>query len=170
MPTRAERYAHRIEAQAEALFRRIVLAPPGSWHRREPGGWSPAITVAHICEFLPYWSSRLSLFAANPGSSWGRPEDDPDRLAGIEPGALLEPPAACERLHRVAAAASAAVRALPGEALGVPLQHVSGDPALGTLEALVERALCGHLESHHAQLRRLLARPPFPAPPPRVGG
>lgn len=157
----AERCAHRIEAQAEALFRRILLAPPSAWHRRRPGDWSPAMTVAHICEFLPYWASRLPVLAVSPGATWGRDEDDPDRVAGIGLGATLEPPAACERLHRAAEAASAAIRSLTDEQLTVPLRHTSGDPARGTLAGLIEHALCAHLEAHHAQLLRIFHA--FPA-------
>ncbi|WP_336624114.1 DinB family protein [Tepidiforma sp.] len=146
-----------MEAQAEALRRRIVLAPPGAWQRSGPGGWSPAMVVGHICEFLPYWASRAVVLAANPGASWGREEDDPDRSAGIQFGASLDQPTACERLDRAAAAASAAIRELTPAQLAVPLQFTGGDPARNSVAGLVEHALCRHLESHHAQLRRLLA-------------
>jgi uncharacterized damage-inducible protein DinB len=158
VPSHAERYAHRLEAQAEALLRRIVLAPPGAWHRQPPdGGWSPAQVVAHICEFVPFWATRAATLATTPGATWGRQEDDPERLAGVVLGESLEPDAACGLLHRVVSDASAALRSLTDDQLAVPLRYALGDPARDSVAGLIEHALCRHLEGHHAQLRRLLS-------------
>ena len=155
-PSAATGCAVRVEAQAEALLRLVVLAPDGAWVRHpSPGDWSAAEITGHVVEMLTYWTVRVPDLVANPGSGYGRDPDDPDRVRGVRDGAVLSRGEAAAAVHRAAREASATLRGLDAAALAVPVIHA--DRGHETVAVFIEHVLAGHLESHVAQVRRALA-------------
>ncbi len=154
-PTGPVSFAVRIEAQAEALLRMVVLASDAAWARRTAAGdWSAAEVTGHVVEMLSYWAGRLPDLVASPGSSYGRDPDDPDRVRGVQAGADLSRGEAAAAVHHAAREASATLRGLDAAALTVPVIHA--DRGQETVAAVIEHVLASHMESHVAQVRRAL--------------
>lgn len=154
-PTGAVSFAVRIEAQAEALLRMVVLAPDEAWVRRAAASdWSAAEVTGHIVEMLAYWTRRVPDLIANPGSTYGREPDDPGRAQGVRAGAGLSRGEAAAAVHHAAREASAMLRRLDAAALAVPARHTDRGPE--TVAEVIEHVLAAHMESHVAQVRRTL--------------
>lgn len=153
--TAAERYTERIEAQVDELIRMIAATTDERWtHRAAPDDWTAAEVCGHIAEMLPYWGKKATEIAANPGTTYGRDLDDPDRMGGVRSGTKLSRHEAVELVRSAAHEAARAIRSLP--AAGWHAEAVHADRGSGTVEELIETVLAAHLESHVEQVRHAL--------------
>jgi hypothetical protein len=153
--TAAEQYTERIEAQVDELARMVAATTDEHWFRRHgEGEWSAAEVCGHIAEMLPYWAAKARQIAAGPGMTYGRDEDDPDRIGGVRSGANLSRHDAIERVRTAAHAAARDIRALAPAGWHAAAVHADRGPT--TVEAMIDTLLAQHLESHVEQVRQAL--------------
>jgi hypothetical protein len=156
--TAAERYTERIEAQVDELVRMIAATTDTHWfHRPGPEEWTAAEVCGHIAEMLPYWAKQAQVIAANPGMTYGRAMDDPDRVGGVRSGATLSRQDAVERVRAATHEAVRALRSLPAAGWHAEAIHI--ERGTETVANLIEYALARHLETHVEQVRHALGGP-----------
>jgi hypothetical protein len=153
--TAAERYTERIEAQVDELARIIAATTDTHWfHRLGPEAWTAAEVCGHIAEMLPYWGAKARQIAAQPGMTFGRDEDDAERIGGVRAGSAWSRHAAIERLRAAAHTAAGEIHALPAAGWHAIGNH--SDRGATTVESLIETMLAQHLEAHVEQVRQAL--------------
>jgi len=84
--------AKRLESVYEQLAALLRQPEVAQRLRAVPGAdeWSAMQTVGHMAEMIPYWLSHCRTLIAATGKPprFGRTLDSPERLAGVERGAL----------------------------------------------------------------------------------
>ena len=87
-----EAQARRLERMNEQLATLMRQPDVARRLRAAPGEneWSAMQTVGHMAEMIPYWLSHCRALIAATGEPprFGRTLDAPERLAGVERGAL----------------------------------------------------------------------------------
>ena len=153
----AEAQARRLESayeQLAALMRRPDVAQR---LRAAPGEneWSAMQTVGHIAEMIPYWLSHCrTLIAAAEPPRFGRTLDAPERLAGVERGALGTPDEFLRVLNDEVQAAARAIRQMPAAERSRKGIHLRRGEM--TVADVVEVFIVAHAEEHLAQVRAAL--------------
>lgn len=153
-----EAQARRLEKMNEELgallrqpdvTRRLRTAP-------SENEWSAMQTVGHLAEMIPYWLSHCrALIAANAEPPrFGRTLDAPERLTGVERGAMGSPDELLRLLNDEIQAATNAIRQMSTAERGKKgIHHSRGEM---TVADVVELLIVAHAEDHLAQVRAAL--------------
>lgn len=151
--SRTARYVAAIEARVDQLARMIVAATDDQWTRRHDAeAWTAAEVCGHVAELISYWAEQARALAAQPGRTFGRPLDDPERTGAVSAGASLSRHDAVERLRAASATAAREIQQIPLTALTT--EGVSASRGAMTVEQMLERFIASHLEEHIAQVER----------------
>src|SRR5688500_5268508 len=76
--------AERLEAMVDELAERLTQLPESAFTQLAgPDDWTAAEVVGHMTEMMPYWATAAAAVAAEPGQSFGRALDDPDRVGAV---------------------------------------------------------------------------------------
>jgi uncharacterized damage-inducible protein DinB len=153
----AEAQARRLEKVGEGLktlFNQPTVAQ--RWHAAEGAEvWSAMQTLGHMAEMLPYWLRHCqTLMAAAEPPPFGRTLDAPERLAGVERGAMAQP---SDLLHQLAAEIQTTATALrqmsEADRAKKGLHPRRGEM---TVAEVVDFFIVSHAEEHLEQVRAAL--------------
>jgi uncharacterized damage-inducible protein DinB len=153
-----EAQARRLENVYEQLVALLGRPDVAQRLRAAPGDneWSAMQTVGHVAEMIPYWLSHCrTLIAAAAGPPhFGRTLDAPERLAGVERGALGTPDEFLRLLNDEVQAAANAIRHMPAAERGQKGIHLRRGEM--TVADVVEVFIVAHAEEHLAQVQAAL--------------
>ncbi len=155
-----EAQAQRLEQVSEHIS--AVLRQPEVAQRLRtiPGEdeWSALQVMGHMVEMIPYWMNHCQTLMAATGEPphFGRTLDAPERLAGVERGALGAPDELLRVLNDEVHAAATTIRRMSGaerSRTGLHLRH--GEM---TVADVIEQFVVAHAEEHLAQVQAALQR------------
>ena len=152
----AEERIERLERSVQHLLAEIERLPADVLYQApQPGEWPVVSTLAHVAEILPYWSRQAELVATSPEAKFGRTHEDPDRIAAVEQHGRDTLESVASRIRAGLQECLATLRRIPANAWST----VGHSPSRGemTVEDIVERFLCHHVEEHAAQVRATLS-------------
>jgi hypothetical protein len=114
--------------------------------------WSAMQVLGHMVEMIPYWLSHCRDLIAAPAEppNFGRTLDAPERLAGVELGAVGNPDELLRLLHDEVQAAAQAIRHMAPAERGKKGIHLSRG------EMTVADIIVAHAEDHLAQVQAVL--------------
>jgi uncharacterized damage-inducible protein DinB len=151
----AEERIQRLERSVKQLTQQIEGLPAEVLYRApSQGEWPVMSTLAHLAELLPYWAHQAAAIAAQPGKSFGRTHDDPDRIGAVQQHGHDSLDVAVNRIRAGLQECISVLSALPAEAWASAGQH----PTRGrmTIEQLVDAFLVSHAEEHADQTQATL--------------
>ena len=153
-----EAQARRLESTHAQLA--VLLQQPDVAQRLRaapgPDEWSAMQVLGHLVEMLPYWLYHCNaLMAAAEPPPFGRTLDAPERLAGVERGAVGNPDELLRLLNDEVQAAAGAIRQMSAAERSKKGIH----PRRGemTVAEIVEVFIVAHTEDHLAQVRATLS-------------
>jgi hypothetical protein len=113
--------------------------------------WSVVQNLAHVAEFLRYWTDQALFVAEHPNSPFGRTEDDPDRLGAVAAHAGDDMADVMSAIDSSAAWFRERITSLADDAWGTIGLH----PRRGEMEVreIVERFIVQHLAGHIEQAK-----------------
>jgi hypothetical protein len=116
-----------------------------------PGEWSVVQNLAHVAEFLRYWTGQALFVAGHPNSPFGRGEDDPDRIGAVTAHADDDPVEAMSAIDASAIWLRERITSLPLDAWDVIGLH----PRFGEMDIreIMERFVVRHLAGHIEQVK-----------------
>lgn len=142
--------AERLTALVDQLATELTALPEASFtERRAADQWSAAEVVGHLTELIPFWAHRAVVIARQPGGSWGRSLDDPDRVGAVAAAGDVPRGEALTRLRAAAHEAAALLSSIDDagwHATGIHSER--GDTPVAEL---VKTGLIAHVESHVRQ-------------------
>jgi hypothetical protein len=137
--------AEQLEATVDELAARLTaLAEPSFTQRAEPEEWTAAEVVGHMTELMTYWARVAAAVAAEPGRSFGRSLDDPDRVGAVASANDVPRGESLARLRHATHEASQAIRAFDAEQWDTAGIHpTNGSMTVGEIvrQLLVEHAI-----------------------------
>ena len=142
--------AERLEAIVDELAAQLSALPEESFTQRAGAEeWTAAEVVGHMAEMMPYWARAAAAVAAEPGRSFGRQLDDPDRVGAVAAANDVPRAEALSRLRHAAHEAATTIRTLDGSAWETSGRH----HARGTLSVgqVVQWLIVDHAEQHVEQ-------------------
>ncbi len=149
--TQAQRLGSVYE-QLEALLRQpdVVL------RLRQPASgteWSAMQILGHIVEMIPYWLTHCRVIIAASGEppQLGRSLDAPERLEGVERGAVGDPDEVMQLLREEMRAAMGAIRSMSPVERDKKGVHIRRGEM--TVTEIIEVFVVSHSEDHLAQVR-----------------
>ena len=111
--------------------------------------------LAHIVEFMPYWTSEIEKLVAEPGSNFGRTPEDVGRLQGISEHEMASLSKIKEALPGSYQGLDEVLRKLKDSDLELTGKHVRyGEKPL---DWLIEEFLTNHLKGHVEQIKSSIA-------------
>lgn len=137
--------AERLEATVDELAARLTaLSEPSFTQRAGADDWTAAEVVGHMTEIVQYWARVATAVAAEPGRSFGRALDDPDRLGAVTAANAIPRGESLTRLRHATHEASQAIRAFDAaqwETAGI--HPTNGSMTVGEIvrQLLVEHAI-----------------------------
>ena len=143
---RIRELAARTRALAPAFADRLTPADPDDGDQ-----WDEGQVLAHIAEFLPYWTGQFqAIVTAGGGIDFGRVKTTPARIARIEAGRHEPAAVLLDRMDAAVEVAAAYLESLNEE----QLQLVGIHPTRGEMavSAGVDRFMIDHFEEHVAQM------------------
>jgi uncharacterized damage-inducible protein DinB len=154
----AEPQARRLESVSEQLAALLRQPEVAQRLRAAPGEseWSAMQTVGHMVEMIPYWLSHCRTLIAATGEPprFGRTLDAPERLAGVERGAMGTPDDLLRQLNDEVQAAAKAIRQMSAAERGKKGLHLRrGEMSVADV---VEVFVVAHAEEHLAQVQAAL--------------
>ncbi len=153
-----EAQARRLERMNEQLATLMRQPDVARRLRATPGEneWSAMQTLGHLAEIIPYWLSHCQALIAATAEPphFGRSLDAPERLTGVDRGAMGNPEELLRLLNDEIQAAANAVRQMSTAERDKKGIH----PRLGevTVADVVELLIVAHAEDHLAQVRATL--------------
>jgi uncharacterized damage-inducible protein DinB len=150
--------ARRLERTYEQLTQ--VLRQPATAQRlrASPGEneWSVMQTLGHMVEMIPYWLGHCQtlMTASDEPPRFGRTLDSPERLAGIERGAVGDVDELLRALSAEVQTAADAIRRMSAaerDRTGIHPRH-----GAMTVAEVVETYIVAHAEEHLAQIEAAL--------------
>jgi hypothetical protein len=145
--------AQRLEAATADLLDASAAFAPRLHDAPTEGEWSAMQNLAHVAEFVPFWSQRVRDFALGSLGErmFGRtPEEWDQRSDAVEQHAADALASAQQRVRDGAALAARALREVPDAAWDRTVQLEDGGQFF-TLQQVVEQRVIGHLRSHIRQ-------------------
>jgi uncharacterized damage-inducible protein DinB len=142
--------AERLEAAVDELAVRLTALPEPSFTRRtEVEEWTAAEVVGHMTELLPYWARITTAVAAEPGRSFGRALDDPDRVGAVATANVVPRGESLARLRHASHEASQTIRAFDSAQWSSAGMH----PTNGTMTVgeMVQQLMIEHAIAHAHQ-------------------
>jgi uncharacterized damage-inducible protein DinB len=150
--------AQRLESVMHQLDALLSQPAVGLRLRQAPGEneWNVLQTLGHLLEMIPYWLDHARRLIEAPGEPppFGRALDSPERLEGVERGAMTDPGDLVRQLREQVRAAAETIRGLsPGERAKAGIHARRG---LMKVDDLIETFVVAHAEDHMAQVRAAL--------------
>lgn len=162
MAQTTERVA-RLETLVEELLARAHSTASDALNfSPAPGEWSPMQVLAHTAEITPFWAHQARVVserdeAEKPfGRSTFNPEDDPDRLLGVEQNGFSSLATIEGLLRDGLTQAVIDLRAIRPDRWEQTGRHANGQ--MRTVASIVDQLLIAHLEEHTRQLDYILGR------------
>lgn len=153
-----EAQARRLERMNEQLAALLRQPDVARRLRAVPGEneWSAMQTVGHLAEMIPYWLShcRALIAATAEPPHFGRSLDAPERLTGVERGAMGSQDELLRLLNDEIQAAANAIRQMSTAERDKKGIHRSRGEM--TVADVVELLIVTHAEDHLAQVRAAL--------------
>jgi uncharacterized damage-inducible protein DinB len=124
------------------------------YDRPSPEAWSLMRVLAHVTEFLPFWTDQiLSLAPRTQGNlPFGRMGDDPDKKYAVESHADDTLALAVERLNAAYARAEAGLRSVPADGWVKTGVHMGNHKTFSGRDIL-ENYMTSHIGEHVEQAR-----------------
>ena len=149
--------AHRLEQLYTAL--EAEFTQPGMMERLRQHAseedWSAMQALGHIVEIIPYWMHDCQrIIAADTPPTFGRENDAPERLEGVEQGARKKTDELLSQLKGEISSAAAGILAMSDadrEKKGI---HIHKGET--TVAEVLEIFMVAHAEEHLAQIRKAL--------------
>ena len=142
--------AERLTAMVDDLAVRLAALPEASFTQRSGAEeWTAAEVVGHMTELMPYWAHRAVAIARQPGASWGRSLDDPDRVGAVRTANDLPRAEALARLRNAAHEAATVLASLNENDWQTTGMHT--ERGATTIAELVKQGLVEHAASHVRQ-------------------
>ena len=113
-------------------------------------------TLGHLAEMIPYWLSHCQTLIAATAEPphFGRSLDAPERLTGVERGAMGNPDELLRLLNDEIQAAANTIRQMSTAERGKKgIHHSRGEM---TVADVIELLIVAHAEDHLAQVRAAL--------------
>lgn len=153
-----EAQARRLERMNEQLAALLRQPDVARRLRAVPGEneWSAMQTVGHLAEMIPYWLSHCQVLIAATAEPphFGRSLDAPERLTGVERGAMGSQDELLRLLNDEIQAAANAIRQMSTAERDKKGIHRSRGEM--TVADVVELLIVTHAEDHLAQVRAAL--------------
>jgi uncharacterized damage-inducible protein DinB len=151
--------AEKLEAMVDELATRLTALPEDSFTRRQsPDEWTAAEVVAHMAEMMPYWARVAAAIAREPGSSFGRELDDPDRVGAVTSSNQIPRSESLARLRHAAHEAATAIRGLDASAWEISGKHQTRGEM--SIARLIDELLMAHVAAHVQQALTAAGAPP----------
>ena len=142
--------AERIEALVDELATRLAGAPEEAFTRRRAAEeWTAAEVVGHLTEMFPYWARAAARIAAQPGSSFGRELDDPDRVGAVATANTVPRAAALAHLRHAAHESATMISALDAQGWDARGMHATRGEM--PVHMLIMSLVVEHAEGHARQ-------------------
>ena len=151
--------AERLEAMVDDLATRLAELPESALtHRAGPEDWTAAEVIGHMTEMMPYWARVAAAVAAEPGRTFGREPDDPDRVGAVRAVNGVPRAELLARLRSAAHEAANAIKLHDADAWAAEGVH----PRYGrmTVGALIDALLVEHAAGHVRQALEAAGVPP----------
>lgn len=139
-------------AGQEELLGWLKGLDPQKLHRQPaPGEWTVMENLAHIIEMVPYWARQIRSVVDQPGRTFGRTHDNPERIAAIEQHATDSLEEAMRLIQASFLEACRILETIPDEGWSAVGVH----PRWGELsmEKVARRTLTSHLQEHVTQAK-----------------
>lgn len=150
--------AQRLESVMQQLDALLSQPAVGLRLRQAPGEneWNVLQTLGHLLEMVPYWLDQARRLIESPGEPppFGRTLDSPERLEGVERGAVTDPGDILRQLREQVRAAAKTIRGLSPEEREKAGIHARR--GLMKVDELIETFVVAHAEDHLAQVRAAL--------------
>jgi uncharacterized damage-inducible protein DinB len=154
-----ETQAQRLEQVLHQL--EIELQKPSAaqhfHHRAGESEWSAMQILGHMLEMIPYWlhyCQQIIAATADDQVKFGRGEDAPERLEGVESVANKSPQEVLPLLKKEITAATQMIRAMsPAERAKTGVHIRRGEI---TVADIVENFVVAHAEAHLGQIDQAL--------------
>ncbi len=156
--TQAEPQAQRLEQVLQRLeveFQK-PLAAQRFHHRAGESEWSAMQILGHMIEMIPYWLHDCQEIIATTDHQvkFGRGEDAPERLEGVESVADKNPEDVLPLLRQEIASATKIIRAMtPAEREKKGVHIRRGEL---TVADIIENVVVAHAEAHLGQIEKAL--------------
>ena len=144
--------AKRIDTEVRAMPAELLTWKPA------PNVWTVMENLAHIEEFVPYWTAQIRQMIANPAEEWGRNQAHAGRLAAVAAVDSRTLEEVLEGIRRVVADCTAQLSAYDDAAMAT--QAPSRNPNWGVQPAsyVLDHLLAQHIVSHCGQIQRNAAQ------------
>jgi hypothetical protein len=143
---RLEAAVSELLSRADGLSADLLLRDPG------PEDWSAMKVLAHVAEYLGYWSVQAAAVAsrATDGEPFGRTHDDPARIVAVQRHAHDALSEVRPRIDRAVREAARVLRTIPEAGWARSGTH----PRRGvmTVSQIVDAFILEHTDEHLAQL------------------
>lgn len=156
--TQPETQAQRLEQVLHQL--EVELQKPSAaqrfHHRAGESEWSAMQILGHMLEMIPYWLyyCQQIIAATDQQVKFGRGEDAPERLEGVESVANKSPEEIMPLLRQEITAAAQMIRAMsPAERQKKGVHIRNGEI---TVADIVENIVVAHAEAHLGQIDKAL--------------
>lgn len=159
-------------AEIEALLDQVEtwadgLDRPLLYRTSDGSGWTVMELLAHMAEFLRYWPDVAVAIAAEPGCTFGRGLDDPDRTSWVAAHGDDSLEVALAELTEAGAYARERLQTIPEPGWDAAGIHATWGSV--PVSEVVGRVLTGHLASHLQQAKdtyaAIVATPIVSTPP-----
>lgn len=140
-------HAERLEAMVDELAARLTALPEDAYTRRaSEEEWTAAEVVGHVIEVMSYWPGMAAAIAAEPGLSFGRDLDDPDRIGAVRSANDVPRTEALTRLRHATHEAANSIRGFDTEQWETSGMHRTRGPS--TVGQVVDELLIEHVAAH----------------------
>lgn len=124
--------------------------------RPSPEVWSILDNLAHIEEFLPFWTGEIQAMLAQPPQPWGRDQSHAGRLAAVRDTSTRDVAEVLANIRAEAASASRYLRSLQDAQLDIEAASRNPRWAIKPVSFVVDTLLVKHLADHRGQIQRNL--------------
>jgi uncharacterized damage-inducible protein DinB len=124
--------------------------------RPSPEVWSILDNLAHIEEFLPFWTGEIQAMLAQPPQPWGRDQSHAGRLAAVRDTSTRDVSEVLANIHAEATSASRYLRSLQDAQLDIEAASRNPRWAIKPVSFVVDTLLVKHLADHRSQIQRNL--------------
>lgn len=118
--------------------------------------WSILDNLAHIEEFVPFWTGEVQAMLAQPPQPWGRDQTHPGRLAAVRDTSQRDAETLLASVAEKVASTCVYLRTLNDSCLGVEVESRNPRWAVQPLDFVVHTLLVKHLSDRRGQIERNL--------------
>lgn len=132
------------------------LSRPLLLWRPSPEVWSILDNLAHIEEFVPFWTSEMKAMLATPPQPWGRDQSHPGRLAAVRDTSQRKADDLLAAIRTQVDSACAYLGTLEDECLDVTAESRNPRWGMKPVRFILDTLLVKHLNDHRGQILRNL--------------